>query len=339
VHHKSVPVAGQLEDLHAYESIPDKLQQLFTALFFTKQAIPGMDQISYNAKAKDLKKDTEELSSLFKQERPAVAEVCGRFITIEHKEGVRYEEIDHLLSAPVLDTKNLTEAFNRRDGFRGTFKELIQSVYDDDHGRQWVDALRSALHDVVGDFIPEPVEVQFSGVRHGWSFRPTLYCVWKDVETNQIQRFQVMFTEEIGDRVGNVPGELDALATAVRWAFRSWWEIYGAYDRPLTKEDVEDIERFTQRAEQEVQSRGGLNPDTLLNAFAGPDREKLAQQFANYYAVYRKPDTNDGKLDKAFRNRDPRLLKECLDELKSNTLWFLKAASKRFGELIAEKAR
>jgi hypothetical protein len=339
VHHKSVPVSGQLEDLQAYESSPERLEQLFGELFFTKEAIPGMDQISFNDKKKDLPKDMAELSALFKHERSATADVHGRFVMLEHKDGVRYDKVEELLAAPILEMKNLTEAFERPDDFHGTFGELIESVNDDDHGRQWIDALRGALHDVVNNFTPELVEVPFSGAKRGWSFRPNLYCVWKDAETNQIQRFHVIFTEEVGGRIGNVPGELDALATALRWSFRSWWEIYGGYDRPLKKEDVDEIRRFTQCAEQELQSRGGLDPDTLASAFEAAEREILKKQFANYNAVYRKPDTNDGKIDRAFQKRDPKLMKECLDELKPNTLWFLKAASKRFAELIEQKTK
>lgn len=338
IHHKSVPVAGQLEDLHACESSPKKLEQLFTQLFFEKQAIPGMEVISYKAKEKNLPKDMEDLSILFKQERPDVAEVCGRFVTLEHKEGVCYDKLDDLLAAPVLEMKNLTEAFERADGFRGTFGQLIQSVNDDDHGRQWIEGLRSALNDVVNDYIPKSIEVHFSGAKRGWSFRPTLFCVWKDAETDQLQRVQITFTEEIGDRIGNLPRELDALATAVRWSFRSWWEIYGEYDQSLKASDVEDIERFTHRAEQEVQARGGLDPEVLAAAFKDPDREILEKQFANYFSVYRKP-TKDGKIDRAFRERDARLMKQCLDELKPDSLWFLKAASRRFAELIAEEAK
>ena len=29
-------------------------------------------------------------------------------------------------------------------------------------------------------------------------------------------------------------------------------------------------------------------------------------------------------------------MKDCLDELKPSNLWFLKAAAKRFGELVAD---
>ncbi len=132
------------------------------------------------------------------------------------------------------------------------------------------------------------------------------------METEQIQRFHVVFTEEIGDRVGNVPGELDALATALRWSFRSWWEIYGAYGGWLTAQDVDDIHRFTQRAEQEVQSRGGLDPEVLAGTFEDAERQTLMAQFAKYNEVYRRPGERRQATTGRSVTSDPRLMRESL---------------------------
>jgi hypothetical protein len=177
--------------------------------------------------------------------------------------------------------------------------------------------------------------VPFFGAKRGWVFRPNVYCVWKNAANKQIQHFQVNFTE-IEERVVNVPGKIDALETALRWSYRSWWEIYGAYDRPLTKQDVEDIYRYTQRAELEVQSRGGMDLETMLDAFNDPEKGILRGNCTKYFTEYRNPQTQDGKLDEGFRDLDPKLMKTCLDELKPDSLWFLKAAAKRFADLISE---
>jgi hypothetical protein len=334
VHHKSVAKASPFEDLQAYESSPEGLQRLFTELFFQKQAIPGMNQITFDNSIKKLVTDTEELSKYFKGQRPAVPEVVGRYIEIEHKDGSRYDKTEDLLSAKILEMKNLKEAFDRPDTFQGNFKELIADVNDDAHGRQWIDALSGALNDVVTGHNPRAVEVPFFGSKRGWSFRPNLHCVWRNAENNQIEHFQVIFTEEIG-RIVNVPETLEALETGLRLAYRSWWEIYGAYDRRLTAQDVEDIYRYTQRAEQEAQSRGATDPEVMVRAFNDPEQKILKDTFAKYYAEYRNPQTQNGKIDIAFRDRDPKLMKACLDELKPSSLWFLKAAAKRFGELVA----
>jgi hypothetical protein len=336
VHHKSVAKASQFQDLQAYESSPEGLQRLFTELFFQKQAISGMNQITYEDYKEHLQKDTEDLSKLFRGERPAVADVCGRYIEIEHEDGRYYDKEADLLSAKILDMKNLREAFDRPDTFQGKFGELIADVNDNAHGRQWIDALSGALHDVVTNHIPRAVEVPFFGSKRGWSFRPNLHCVWRNAENGQIEHFQVIFTEEIGERVVNVPETLEALETALRLAYRSWWEIYGAYDRRLTAQDVEDIYRYTQRAEQEAQSRGAMDMEVLVRAFKDPEQKLLRDQFARYFTEYRNPQTNNGRIDRAFRDRDPKLMKDCLDELKPNSLWFLKAATKRFAELVAD---
>ena len=296
-----------------------------------------MKQIVFDDYKKRLPADAEELSKLFKAERRLVPDICGRLIDIEHREGISYDKMEDLLSAQILDMKNLREAFDRPDTFRGTFRELIASVNDDAHGRQWIDALSGALHDVVTNHLPRTVEVPFFGAKRGWAFRPNLHCVWRNAQNKEIDHFQVIFSEETGERVVNVPGKIAALETALRWAYRGWWEIYAAYDRPLTKEDVEDIYRYTQRAEQEAQSRGVMDPAIMLGAFKDPEKKVLGDHFTEYLTEYRNLQTNSGKLDKAFRDRDPKLLKNCLDELRPNSRWFLKIAAKRFAELIDEE--
>jgi hypothetical protein len=334
VHHESVAQASQFEHLQAFESSPEGLSKLFTELFFQKQAIPGMKQIKFDDYKEKLPEDTEELSKLFKAELHLLPEVCGRFIDIKHREGISYDKREDLLSAPILDMKNLTEAFDRPDTFRGSFGELIASVNNDAHGRQWIEALNGALHDIVTDHLPRAIQVPFFAAKRGWAFRPNLYCVWRNAANKQINHFQVVFSEEVA-RVANVPGTIDALETALRWAYRSWWEIYASYDRPLTTQDVEEIYRYTQRAEQEVQSRGVMDTATILAAFKDPERKVLMDHYNKYLSEYRTP-TNSGKIDKAFRDRDPKLMKDCLDELRPNSLWFLKTAAKRFGEVIEE---
>ncbi len=115
--------AAQFHYLQAYDSSPEGLKRLFTQLFFEEQAIPGMKQIAFDAKKEELEKDAHDLSKLFQP--AAVADVCGRFIDIEHKQGIKYDKIEDLLWAQILDMKNLTEAFDRYDTFQGTFGELI----------------------------------------------------------------------------------------------------------------------------------------------------------------------------------------------------------------------
>jgi hypothetical protein len=340
IHHEDTPTAKTLQDYQSCESTSEGLKQLFTQLFFEKQAIPGMNQITYDDYMDNLQGDAQKLSDWFKDLRPPPwPDICGRVIDIEHKGSKKYEDMGELLSARIVDMKNLKEAFDRSDTFRGDFKDLVANVNDDYHGRQWIEGLRCALNDAVVGRSPRAIEVPFFGAKRGWAFRANLHCVWR--QDGQIDRFQVVFTEEVGQRIANVPEELDALETALRWSHRSWWEIYGAYQGHLTKQDVEDIYRYTQRAEHESQARGVTDPSILLRSFKDPkDIKRLGDYFQEYSAKYHDPKVEKGKeekkLDIAFRDGDPKRLRECLNELKPMSLWFLKAAARRFAELVDE---
>jgi hypothetical protein len=333
---KSITGAAQLQYLQAYDSSPDGLQRLFTQLFFEDQAIPGMKQIAFDAKKQELKRDAEELSGLFPGRLVPVPAVVGRYIDIKHKQGIAYDKIEDLLSTQILDFNRVEDVFNRTNTFRGTFAELIERVNNDEHGQQWIEGLRAALEDIVAHRSPREAVTPFLGADTNWIFRPSVHCVWKIAGDDHIDRFRVIFCEEMGRRVKNVPPGVDTLETALRWAYRSWWEIYGTYAGYLNSEDVEDIYWYNQRAEQEAQLKGVQQPAVLLRLFKEPEATVLNGNQTKYYSEYRNPKTQDGKLDKALRERDPELMRECLDELKPMSLWFLKAAARRFSELIAE---
>jgi hypothetical protein len=231
--------------------------------------------------------------------------------------------------------KNLKEVFDRDDKFRETFGDLIASVNDGEHGQQWIEGLRVALSDVVSKRPPKPIRVPFLGAKRGGAFWSHLHSVWS--HDGKIDYFQVIFLEGFAPKVNNVPEDLDALETAVRWAYRSWWEIYGAYAGRLQPSHVDEIYRYTQLAEQESQSHGVSDRDILLGCFTNAEiKRQLQENLDKYYGEYRNPETKGGKLDLAFQKRDARLMRKCLDELRPMSLWFLKIASARFAELIAE---
>jgi hypothetical protein len=336
VHHKSIDTAAQLEDLQAYESSPERLKQLFTQLFFESQAIPGMKKICIDNFKKNLPRDVKNFSDLFMGPQPVpVQEIYSSFVDIKHKEGSTYDKIADLLSARIVDMKNLKEVFDRDDKFRETFGDLIASVNDEEHGQQWIEGLRAALNDVVSGRPPQPIRVPFRAKRGGvfWSH---LHSAWS--YDGKIDYFQVIFLEGFAPKVNNVPEDLNALETAVRWAYRSWYEIYNAYGGHLQASDVDEIYRYTQIAEQEAASHGvsDSDQDILLRCFTDAKiRGQLQENLARYYGEYRKP-KKDGKLDLAFQKRDAKLMRKCLNELRPMSLWFLKIASTRFAELIAE---
>ena len=62
----------------------------------------------------------------------------------------------------------------------------------------------------------------------------------------------------------------------------------------------------------------------------------VAQHQTLYAEKYRNPKTGEGLLDQAFRDRDPELLQQCLDDLRGMSRWFMQEASKRYAAKLAE---
>jgi hypothetical protein len=342
VHHKDAVPAPQFENLQAYQSSPEGLQKMLKDLFLTPGTVPGMRRILNYANDEMIADDARKLSESLQGTRSRT-EYCGKYIEIQHNAGVRYESEEEMLCAQVTKIHGLTDAFSYEDTFKGTFAQLINSVNDDAHGRAWIEALRIVLNAAVAGKTTRAVEVPFIGKERGTAFRPSLHFIQRVGENGSIERFHVIFVEDFGQQIPNAPAKLDLLETVLRWSYRSWWEIYHQYPGHLTADDVDEIRRYTARAEQEAQARGLLDLEEMTKLFSGDPGDPEARaieatwqdNLKTYHKEYRNPE-GTGKIDRAFRERNPRLMKECLDQLRSKTLWFLKEGSKRYAKLLAE---
>jgi hypothetical protein len=343
VHHPNVTLASQLENYQSYSSTADGIRKLFEELFFTADAIAGMHQVAPPFRAKRLAEDARELSLAFRHPRARIEPVfCLRYIDIAHRDGAAYANEQELLEAEVVQAAGLEQVFHRQDDFRGTVGELIADINDEAHGTAWLGALAGALNDVVTGKPPRRMVVPFIGYGENPTvFRPCLHCVRRRGAAGPIDSFHVVFIEEFGGQVGNAPAELDALETTLRWSYRSWWEVIGRYDQRTvrTQEQLDAIRQYTERAEQEAQSRNAMDPALLSRVFAAHPAEQatLDEMQRTYYAKYRNPATGEGKIDQAFRERNPALLGEAISELRPMIAWFLVHGARRYAELLEER--
>jgi hypothetical protein len=65
---------------------------------------------------------------------------------------------------------------------------------------------------------------------------------------------------------------------------------------------------------RKVQARGSIDPAEMISLFAGDSESQgvLRKYLQLYAGEYRNPVTKNGKLDRAFQERDPKLMKQCL---------------------------
>jgi hypothetical protein len=152
-------------------------------------------------------------------------------------------------------------------------------------------------------------------------------------DDNSIHSVHIGFAEALIGRI-NAPQRLDVLEAALRLGYRFRWEILEEYKGFLTEPDVEKIEGLLKRIEREAARRGPADPETLGASFGCNERQRIVDMFT-MWVTYRTRD-GSGRLDEAFRKKDPKQLRQCLDELAPMNAEFMRLGARRFEELVAE---
>jgi hypothetical protein len=256
-------------------------------------------------------------------------------IEIEHRLESGYKTVEDLLNANVISTYHVEDIFNRHEAFTGKFAKLIEAIDDSSHSSTWLNYLSKQLDDALCLKEVSASKVPFRGACGNRFFKADLHCINRVGENGPIERFHIIFSEIYTPVIEGVPQDLDVLEAALRWSFRSWWEIYHTNRRIVSRKDVQDIKNYTERAEQELSQRA-YTPEKLVNCFNDETvQAQLEKNMEKYKNKYR--NMKDGSIDIAFAEVDPDKLQRCVQELRPDVLWFVKHAASRFAEMIAER--
>jgi hypothetical protein len=337
VHHPSVRASPQLTRFQSRSGDERGIKKFFEEMFFSPNVIPGMKQIAARELHDDLESDAKLLACEFGG--PAVKPQRDYFIpylSIAIDEKFDFSNMTDLLKAKVIGCAKMSRVFDIQGGFRGTVNELL----GDSVARGWIEPLVSALHDVVKQRNPRSVWVPIASHHdNGKQYRPVVASVERQGD-DRISSFQILFIEEIGGQITRAPEDLDALETALRWCYRSWWEIYHRSGGDLSDpKRLDQMKQYIRRSEWEAQLRGALNPETLQRAFdRHPElQERLGEHQERYRMLYR--NDKDGKLDTALSSNDGTLMSEALKELRPMIAWFLVNAAHVYADMLAEELK
>jgi hypothetical protein len=330
LHHPSVRSAPQLTRFQSRSGDARGIKKLFDELFFAPNVIAGMKQIAARELHDDLDGDASSLAREFGG--PAVKPQRD-YLSIARDEEFSSKKVNDILKARVVGCAKMGRVFDVTGGFRGTVNELLGNSVD----RGWVEPLVGALNDVVEQRNPRSVWVPIaSHDDNGKQFRPIVASVERQGD-ERISSFQILFIEEIGGQITRAPEELDALETALRWCYRSWWEIYQRFGGDLSDpRRLDQMKQYIRRSEWEAQLRGAMKPETLQRAFARDPKfqERLAEHQERYNKLYR--NGSDGKLDIALSSNDGKLMTEALNELRPMIAWFLLHAARIYADMLAD---
>ena len=84
--------------------------------------------------------------------------------------------------------------------------------------------------------------------------------------------------------------------------------------------------------ETEALQRGLFDPETLASAFPDGLADQLRKNHEEYKR-YRSDPPGTGDLDRAFRDKDPRLTAKSLKEIGKMVSWFLKEGTHVYADL------
>lgn len=129
------------------------------------------------------------------------------------------------------------------------------------------------------------------------------------------------------------PDDLQILEAALRLAARTRTEILNKLDRPRNAEDVERVERVLKRIEREAYDEGFRDPDMLTQLFDEDDRKAIECVYDDWENQFRNTE-HTGKLDKAFVDKDFKLLREILKQVRKMNRDFTILAVRRYAEIL-----
>ena len=345
LHHASTSAPSPLADLQSIPAKIEDIKQWLTELFKeTKQSVEEYVEIPRLAEeicklfsidqkliySKPFIKITTNRALLSSEDLPDDASVEG--------DGQLMKELFGTIAAKI-DWKSIKERFRKFpasvDVNLSTLRELSNAIY--------CISKRIDFHHMQGIIFVE------QGPKR---YRPSINCA-KEIAQEQIE-CKVIFVEESGGQLQNVPKRVEVLITAIRMAIRIRWEIirpfiYDSNVRTLARVDAHklrsDLQICLNNIFLEAEFRGRFSKEDLLNAFDAPDQKTLLDLYdkwdESYPKIWRGIGFSDMEekfrqvSDKPMLGEEQSLLESGLREVEEINRDFLAMAIAR-GELLIQ---
>jgi hypothetical protein len=358
IHHPSVTPAGPLEDFSRVTATPEDLLRMYRTLLCEPGAIPGMDAINARLSDDYLKPHVTNLIELIQPTPELKRRYYVSFVDIRLDQRHPIVTRDDLLSADIVAGNNVDRIFGSAlvvsqrvlDESRVERPQLhpgstLRNVLgqDSDLAEQipWLDGMARVLAAVFMGREPPPVEALIRGADHKF-YQPVLETVRQRSYDGALVSAHITFQEKINTPILRAPRNLEALATALRLGYRFRWEIIEEFRNVESAADVALVERLIQRMEQEGRERNLSRPEDMpdddlrhlpvVRAFPTSDQAQIIEIYKQW-SSYRNA-KGDGRLDKAFKRRDPNEVASCLEELDKMNRTFMRLGARQYARIV-----
>jgi hypothetical protein len=351
IHREQQRVPDQISHLQAIPATVNRLSDLLISLVKQDHAVPGMNAIDEYLDDRTVTDNAQALAKLFKREinPPFTRQYYIPFVNVDLRgivdisNRVELNELKILLGSDGANGPvgaHLPEVQGKRGIFDvatipPTFGGLITNILRESGEQAWLDQLAEAIgRRLRGGNFDQPTAC-LKGAGDGRYYRPSVNA-FRITEGDKLHSVHIVFMEETIGEINRVPADLATLEAVLRLGYRFRWEILEEYVGLPTPKQIDALERVLRAMEAESDRRSLRQPVYLPNLFQGPDQERVREMYEEYMAL-RNPTTSEGKLDRAFRDHDSVEVLKALEILRPMNREFMRMASRRYAELVAER--
>jgi TIR domain len=331
LHHPTVQVPRQLVAFHGHKADAAGVEKLLRRLLMEPGVVPGLDPINPSSEP-FLQGLAASVADAFSGPARLKPRATMNFVTLELSRPGEFTSQQDLLRSKIIAAQGLDDMFF----YAGNIPCELQTVLDARNGIAqrhdvWLAELTDCIREIIAHRRAEVPFAKFSTPDGKQNFRPVVSEIEED-ETGATHRLKIVFGEHLTGVTDN-PDDLQILEAALRLAARTRTEILNKLDRPRNAEDVERVERVLKRIEREAYDEGFRDPDMLTQLFDEDDRKAIECVYDDWENQFRNTE-HTGKLDKAFVDKDFKLLREILKQVRKMNRDFTILAVRRYAEIL-----
>ncbi|HTT36780.1 MAG TPA: toll/interleukin-1 receptor domain-containing protein [Burkholderiales bacterium] len=309
---------------------------LLTDLLKRSDPVIGMRPINSKVSDEDLRASAQKIADALRS-RGLDWQLKSAYVDLQLAARDEHTK-ESIFASRVADAGNIVDVFNVEDAsicsMKGkTLAELVARAPPFTRNYQWVTTLAEVVNGMQNAEANVPRCASFIG-SSGTLYRPHVFQVGK--AGNNIEMVRIVFSEALSSRPTQMKDKLLAFQTALRLSFRTRWEFIATYSRHnLNAQDVQRAEHLLLTLEAEAELDGVLSPPLLISCFEGEDADAI-QMIYQSWAELRAGTTQDRpSFERAFRNKDPEMLRECIAQLLPMNTRYVEIAARRMPYMVS----
>ena len=302
---------------------------------YHQSPIMGMDPINEDLSDGKIEEIADHICSAINPPLKSIKrDYFDDFVLLEIENPAQLKTPEDLKSAKIIEANEtgLTSIFKKKKK-PDNWGKLIENIESQE--TRWIVDLCTAIRESFCNNVFETIQAGFQAAEGSKMYRPLLHSLDKTRISSKHTLCHIIFTETVGAFTRpETPKDIAALATALRMAYRFRWEVIERFmNVKMTEGEIKNLQDSMRRIESNAESRGLMDPDALLSAFAAePDRKQIELMYSDWFKIRNEKKT--GELDTAMEQNDFDKIKQNLNKMAKMNKEFLDLTLTRMHDLM-----